>query len=200
MCLGNPIHRDLSDPPDVFTPAYQKVYKEHLAKLAIRSQQPHDPMTPENAFSAIVWVPYYHDFFFCLMSGSLIFGSTLLIMSPMDFLKKPSAWVCAMDRYGGIDTAHATIKHKFASAFASSHLPTQRDSLTQRHTTPHFHTHASNAQAHADVTAGTTASSRVARTSPSNTSSHTPQQRRWRTSKNVQSMSSLAVSQRGCTL
>ena len=108
MCLGNPIHREPSDPPGSLTPSFPKVFRDQQAKLAVLSQRPHNPMTPENAFSTTVWVPYYHDFFFALLNTSLIFGSTLLIMSPLDFLKKPSAWVCAMDRYGVTDMAHTT--------------------------------------------------------------------------------------------
>jgi acyl-CoA synthetase (AMP-forming)/AMP-acid ligase II len=58
-----------------------------------------------NATSADVfvsWLPLYHDVgLIGGWRGSLYFGSTLYIMSPLSFLRRPESWLWAIHRYRG---------------------------------------------------------------------------------------------------
>ncbi|WP_455827269.1 cytochrome P450 [Pseudomonas graminis] len=53
-----------------------------------------------------LWVPMYHDL--GLMTGVIlpvVIGARALLMSPLDFLKRPVLWLSVIDRYKATDTA-----------------------------------------------------------------------------------------------
>ena len=64
--------------------------------------KPSSPLPIER--SIVVWVPYYHDFFFFLCSIGFSFGLAMMIMSPLDFLQNPVVWLQAMQRYNSFMT------------------------------------------------------------------------------------------------
>ena len=47
----------------------------------------------EKDHSCVLWVPHYHDFFFCLHGVALAAACTLVIMSPLEFMTKPLRWI-----------------------------------------------------------------------------------------------------------
>lgn len=57
-------------------------------------------VTADDVF--VSWLPLYHDMgLIGAWFGMLYFGAQLAVMSPLDFLKRPSRWLRAIDRYRG---------------------------------------------------------------------------------------------------
>lgn len=50
---------------------------------------------------AVSWMPLYHDFglIACWMGAAIFTGASVVLMSPMDFLMKPSSWLWAIHRF-----------------------------------------------------------------------------------------------------
>ena len=54
----------------------------------------------------VSWLPLYHDMgLIGAWLGSLYFGATLVVMSPVTFLARPATWLHAIHHYGGTLTA-----------------------------------------------------------------------------------------------
>ena len=72
--------------------------------LRIKSSQP-----------AMVWAPHYHDL--CLAGhvlGPVLYGFESILMSPLEFLKKPVRWLRAMSHYKVANTASPNFGYEYS--------------------------------------------------------------------------------------
>jgi fatty-acyl-CoA synthase len=61
------------------------------------------------------WLPLYHDMGLHSVFFGLIFAMPAILMSPIDFLKKPSSWLRAIARYGVTHSPAPTFGYSYAA-------------------------------------------------------------------------------------
>ncbi len=83
------------------TGAPKGVVLTHANLLAnIRAMVSHLDVRPDDVF--VSWLPLYHDMgLIGAWLGSLTVGMKLVVMSPVDFLTRPSRWLWAIHEHGG---------------------------------------------------------------------------------------------------
>jgi acyl-CoA synthetase (AMP-forming)/AMP-acid ligase II len=56
--------------------------------------------------TAVGWVPLYHDLgLVCYVLGAVLLGFECVILSPLDFLRRPAFWLEAIARFRGVNNA-----------------------------------------------------------------------------------------------